>query len=93
MICICHTKVLLQSNWFRFTIVEIRWILFAEKFPNASAERFSTVSGPYMVFSLEMSQFIQLVGQKQDWSKTIIDLLRLKQLKKTSADSVVDFWT
>ena len=41
-----------QPNWSHFTVVEIRWFLFVERLADASAERLSTVSSPYMVIFL-----------------------------------------
>ena len=49
-----HTKTLesaQQSDWYHFTVIEIRWFLFAERLADASAERLSTMSSPYMVLT------------------------------------------
>jgi hypothetical protein len=55
-----HTKALesaQQPDWYHFTVIEIRWFLFAERLADASAERLSTVSSPYMVFSTTLYKF------------------------------------
>ena len=38
-----------HPDWYHFTVIKIRWFLFAERLADASPERLSTVSSPYMV--------------------------------------------
>ena len=37
-----------QSDWYHFTVIKIRWVLFAKRLADASAERLSTVSSPFL---------------------------------------------
>ena len=51
-----------QPNRYHFTGgSRIRWFLFAERLADASAERLSTVSSPFMVIFLGESRLLQII--------------------------------